>query len=279
MESAATPYFFYAMGILFREGLEALVVIAALLAAVRRSGQSASARDIYIGAGAALVASVVLAVALNRILSDEMGDTLEGVFQLIGAATLFYVSSWMTAKAQADSWRDFVKSQIDRAVHSSMPSRTLGLTAFVAVLREGAETIVFFQALMGGATERVEKHAVALGIAAASAALLLAFVMLEKAMARMPLGAFFRWTSVLLYAMAVIFVGQGIASWQESGLLAATFIDGVPTVKVVGLYPTVQTLVPQLVLIGVALLAPLYRRIRGARKQAPAHSHSRRIAA
>lgn len=279
MDSAATAYFFYAMGILFREGLEALVVIAALVAAVRRGGQTASTKDIYLGAGSALVISGLLAIALNRILSDETGDTLEGAFQLIGAATLFYVSSWMTAKAQADSWREFVNSQIDRAVHSSVPSLALGLTAFVAVLREGAETIVFFQALMGGATARVEKHAVALGIAAASAALLLAFMMLKKAMARLPLGAFFRGTSVLLYALAVIFVGQGIASWQESGLVGATFIDAVPTVKAVGLYPTVQTLVPQLVLIGVALAAPLYRRIRGVSKPAAAQSPSRRIAA
>jgi high-affinity iron transporter len=267
------------MGILLREGLEALVVIAALVAAVRRAGQTANSRAIYIGASSAVVVSLALAIALNWILSDNAGDTLEGAFQLIGAATLFYVSSWMTAKAQSDSWRDFVNSRIDRAVHSSMPSIALGLTAFIAVLREGAETIVFFQALMGGATASAEKHAVAFGIAAAAAALVLAFVMIQRAMERMPLGAFFKWTSVLLYAMAIIFVGQGIASWQESGLVPATFIDAVPTIKVVGLYPTVQTLVPQLLLILMALAAPLFRRIRGARKQAPAHSNSRRIAA
>jgi high-affinity iron transporter len=279
MQSVATLYFFYSMGILLREGLEALLVIAALVAAVRLAGQASRARAIYFGASSALVISIALAIALNFILSDDTGDTLEGAFQLIGAATLFYVSSWMTAKAQSDSWRDFVNSRLDRAVHSSMPSIALGLTAFIAVLREGAETIVFFQALLGGATASVERHAVSLGIGAATGALALAFVMIEKAIVRVPLGAFFQWTSVLLYAMAITFIGQGIASWQESGLVGATFIDGIPTIKVVGLYPTVQTIVPQLILILIALAAPLVRRIRAARKLLHPHSHSRGIAA
>jgi high-affinity iron transporter len=261
------------MGILLREGSEALLVVAALVATVRRAGQGA--RNIYLGAISAVIVSLGLAIAVNFILSDDTSDTLEGTFQLIGAATLFYVSSWMTAKAQSDSWRDFVNSRIDRAAKSSMPSIALGLTAFVAVLREGAETIVFLQALMGGATETIEKHAVALGIAAASVALTLGFVIAEKVMARIPLYAFFKWTSALLYAMAIIFVGQGIASWQESGLVGASFIEGIPAIKVIGLFPTVQTIVPQLVLILIALAPPSVRRIRETRKARQAHSQSR----
>jgi high-affinity iron transporter len=128
---------------------------------------------------------------------------------------------------------------------------------------------------MGGATEAIEKHAVALGIAAASVALTFGFAIAERVMARIPLYAFFRWTSVLLYSMAIIFVGQGIASWQESGLVRASFIDGIPAIRVIGLFPTVQTIVPQLVLILIALAPPLVRRIRDTRRARQPHSQSR----
>jgi len=106
MQSVPAPYFFYSMGILLREGSEALLVLAALVAAVRRAGQGA--RNIYLGAIAAVIVSLALAIAVNFILSDDTSDTLEGAFQLVGAATLFYVSSWMTAKAQSDSWRTVI---------------------------------------------------------------------------------------------------------------------------------------------------------------------------
>ncbi len=99
-----------------------------------------------------------------------------------------------------------------------MPGLALGLTAFLAVIREGAETIVFFQALTVGATASFEKHAVMAGIAAATAGLAITFFVLNRAAHRIPFGKFFYATSILLYALAVVFIGQGIASFQESAV-------------------------------------------------------------
>jgi len=261
--STVLPYFLYSSGILFREGLEALLVIIALVAGTRETGQTARVRDIYLGAGTAIGASVALAWAVNHFIGDNTSDTLEGIFQLLAAATLFYVSSWMTSKGQAKQWSSFIRSRVEAAKASRGPSIALAFTAFLAVMREGAETIVFFQALVSGATERVERHAIALGVAVGAIALTLTFTLLRKLVYRVPIGAFFSVTSVLLYGLAVAFAGQGIGSFQESGVVSATFVSYIPTLPMLGVFPTIQTLAAQgllLALAAAALLMPLIRR-------------------
>ncbi len=257
METTSTviPYFLYSSGILLREGLEALLVIIALVAGTREAGQESRARDVYAGGLIAVGVSIALAWAVNHLIGDNTSDTIEGVFQLTAAATLFYVSSWITAKAQAQHWKSFIKAQLDAAKHSKGPSIALGLTAFLAVMREGAETIVFFQALVAGATERAERHAVFLGVVAGALGLAVIFVCLRSLVSRIPIGAFFSATSILLYAMAVVFVGQGIASFQESGVMSATFVNHLPTLPMFGFFPTIQTIVAQAILILLAATA------------------------
>ncbi|MGH7905205.1 MAG: FTR1 family iron permease, partial [Candidatus Binataceae bacterium] len=227
----AVPYFLYSLGILFREGFEALIVVIALVAGTREAGQDDKARGIYIGAILAIAVSCALAWSVNHLLADDASDTLEGCFQFFAAATLFYVSSWLTSKAQADQWKHFIRQRISRAERSMLPAVALGLTAFLAVMREGAETIVFFQALLSGATATVEKQAVMAGVAAGAIALAIAFIILRRAASRIPIGSFFSVTTVLLYGLAVVFIGQGVASWQESGLIAATFVPYAPSVQ------------------------------------------------
>ncbi|HXN84910.1 MAG TPA: FTR1 family protein [Candidatus Binataceae bacterium] len=249
MSHTVVPYFLYSAGILFREGLEALLVVVALVAGTREVERGGRAREIYSGALAAVVASIVLAWVVNYFISDDASDTLEGIFQVLAAATLFYVSSWLTSKSQSDRWMSFINDQVKGARESAVPGLALALTAFLAVIREGAETIVFFQALTAGATESVEKHAVAAGIIVASVGLAITFVVLNRAAHRIPFGKFFYATSILLYALAVVFIGQGIASFQESGWIGATFLDHVATMPMLGLYPTVQSIAAQLLLI------------------------------
>jgi high-affinity iron transporter len=254
------PYFLYSAGILFREGLEALLVVVALVAGTREAGRDSRAKDIYAGALVAIVASIALAWGVNHLISDDASDTLEGIFQVLAAATLFYVSSWLTSKSQAQSWQHFINDRVRGANESAAPGLALALTAFLAVIREGGETIVFFQALTVGATEDVEKHAVAAGIAFAAVGLTITFIVLNRAANRIPFGKFFHATSILLYALAVVFIGQGIASFQESEWIGATFIDHVPTIPMLGLYPTVQTIAAQLALIAFAAAAMLIPR-------------------
>ena len=255
MAPTTIPYFLYSLGILFREGLEATLVVIALAAGARQAGRADRARDIYAGALAAVAASIVLAWAVNHVIGDDTSDTLEGAFQFLAAGTLFYVSSWITSKGQSHTWTNFIKHKVMSAEASALPALALGLTAFLAVMREGAETIVFFQALTAGATDTPDRIAVLLGIAAGAVALAVTFGLLTRAAHRIPIGSFFGVTSILMYGLAVVFVGQGVGSWQESGLIHATFIDHIPTIQPLGLFPTVQSIAAQLVLVIVAAAA------------------------
>ena len=272
-DTTALPYFIYSSGILFREGLEAMLVIIALVAGTRQAGQAHRARDIYLGGAVAIIASLALAWAVRHLIGDNTSDTLEGIFQLLAAATLFYVSSWLTGKAQASRWKSFIDAKVEAAQNSRGPALALALTAFLAVMREGAETIVFFQALLSGATARIEQHAVMMGVIVGAAALAITFIALRRLTNLIPIGPVFAVTSVLLYALAFIFIGQGIASFQESGILDATFISGsLPSLPMLGFYPTVQTLAAQGLLILLALASifrPAIRSRATARSAAP----------
>jgi high-affinity iron transporter len=270
MSHATVPYFLYSFGILLREGLEALLVVIALAAGARTTDQRDRSRDVYVGAILALVASAIMAWMVNDLIGDDASDTLEGAFQFLAAATLFYVSSWLTSKNQHDRWNKFISDKLRSAEQSSVPAFALGATAFLAVIREGGETIVFFQGLTAGATELTERHAVFAGIIAALLALAVVFWILTRAAYRIPLGTVFSVTSILLYALAVVFIGQGVGSWQEANVLPATFIDHVPQIPAIGLFPTLESIGAQLVLILLAvgaLFGPraVARRIKVAR--------------
>jgi len=242
-----------------------MIVVIALVAGTREAGHGEKARGIYIGALSAIVVSCALAWSVNHLIADNASDTLEGVFQFMAAGTLFYVSSWLTSKAQADQWKHFIRNRIESAQRSVMPAVALGLTAFLAVMREGAETIVFFQALVSGASAGAEQHAVLAGVGAGALALVVVFFILQRAAMRIPVGSFFSATTLLLYFLAVVFIGQGVSSWQESGLITATFVPHVAAIPMIGLFPTVQTLLAQGLLLIVAMAAFMIPRRRSAR--------------
>jgi high-affinity iron transporter len=261
MTSTTAAYFLYSTGILLREGFEALLVVVALTAAVGQLRNRRAVRSIYLGAALAVLASVCLAWSLGDLLSDNASDGLEGVFQLLGAATLLYVSSWLGIRGQAGNWKAFVRSRVEHASHSYTPAAALALTAFAAVMREGAETIVFFQALLAGADQGSERRAVTGGIVLAAFGLVVLAIVLQRAASWLPIGRFFSVTSALLGALAVVFVGQGIASLQEAGILHATLVAQIPTIKILGLFPTVQSLSAQLALLLVVVAAGFIQRL------------------
>jgi high-affinity iron transporter len=256
MSQTAIAYFLSSMGTLFREGTEAMLVIVALTATTRAAGRRGHARYINAGACAAIAGSIILAVAANYLISDDTSDTLEGVFQLLGAAMLFYVSSRLTAKGRAE--------------RGDIPVLALGLTAFVAVIRKGAETIVFLQALSAGAAAGAERDAIVAGIAAATVAIASLFVIIEWGARKMPLTIVFKTATVMLCAMAVVFIGQGFASLQEADWVTATFVDYIPTIPALGIFPTVQSLGAQAILLlaVAALFAPRYGAVRAAERTA-----------
>ena len=239
--------------ILFREGVEAMLVVAALVAYLRRSGYSDKVRVIWHGVVWALVASVGAAWTLNRLVSTSgaQQEAIEGITMLIAAGVLVYVSYWLTAKKDADRWQAFIKEKMDRAIGRGSLF-ALGMVAFLAVFREGAETILFYRALIGGTEGQL--NAIWVGMLLATLALGGVYMVVRLASIRLPIGLFFGATAILLFLMAFVFTGQGILELQVSSLIPTTRLEGWPMISWLGVFPTRETMAGQ---VAVVALLPL----------------------
>jgi high-affinity iron transporter len=177
-------------------------------------------------------------------------ELLEGIVALIAAAVLFYVSYWLISKSQAQAWQRYLAHRVEEGViHGS--GWSLGATAFLAVYREGAETILMLRPIVGGGGWLTVVGALLVG------GVLLAgvFWAFRYAGMRLPLRSFFSVTGVMLFALAVIFAGKGTAELQEAGIVRITPLVWMPTVPDLGLFPTLQTVLIQLVLVIGAVAA------------------------
>ena len=246
--------------LLLREGFEAILIVAALMTFLTRAGATARRRDVAKGAWAAVAASLVTAAAIEMLFEVTPGqrEALEGVTMLLATGVLFYVSYWLLSKIEVAKWNAFVKGRMEDAL-SAGSSFALASVAFLAVYREGFETILFYKALLtsagaaqgggGGAS------AVAAGIAAGAVGLLVVYLAINRFGVRIPLRPFFAVTSAMLYYMAFVFAGKGIADLQEAGLVRTTVLDWAPRIPVLGIYPTAESLALQGVLVALLLFA------------------------
>lgn len=259
--------FLSAFLIILREGLEAILILAALIAYLVKTGQGAHLLTVYQGALAALAASGLTAWVLQAVLrvSGAGQEILEGITMLVAVVVLFLVSFWLLDQAQARRWQAYIHSHV--AASLSRGSRlALWWAAFLAVYREGAETVLFFQALLSGGAG-IEQ--VSLGLILGLGLLAVVFVLIRWGSLKIPLRPFFAVTGFLLYYMAFVFAGRGVRELQEGGVVPATFLNGLPVLDWLGLYPTVETLVVQGLLVFLAFVALLVilRRRRGGRHE------------
>jgi high-affinity iron transporter len=234
--------------ILLREGFEAILVITALITYLRRQEATDQLPAIYYGIGLALVASVLTAYLLNAVfkVSGEAKEALEGITMLVAAGVLFYVSYWLISKSESARWQEWIKGQINNAI-SKGSIFALGFAAFLAVYREGAETVLFYQALVGQSNG--DYLAIAFGFAAAAVALSVIYWLMKTASYHLPIGLFFTATAVLLYYLAVTFAGNGMLELQEAKWVSITPVDWLPRISWLGLHPTVETVLAQLLLL------------------------------
>jgi len=239
--------------ILFREGVEAMLVVASLVAYLRRSGYADKVNVIWHGVGWALFASIGAAWLLHSILqtSGANREAIEGVTMLLAAVVLVYVSYWLFAKREAERWQAFIREKMDKAIGRGSLF-ALGFTAFLAVFREGAETILFYQALLSGV--RGQLYALWGGMVVAVIALSVVYFLVRIASIRLPLGLFFGATAVLLFGMAFVFTGQGLLELQISRLVSTTRLDNWPTISWLGVFPTRETIAGQLLVVSMVPL-------------------------
>jgi high-affinity iron transporter len=270
----ATHYsVFDATTILLREGLEALLVLVALLAFLKQSGNAARRGYIWAGAGVGLLGSIALGVALHLLLRSVMNsgnrELLEGITGLFAAVMLLYVSYWMHRQASLRDWQQHLRRQTTAALTTGS-AVGLGLLAFLAVFREGAETVLFFL----GMAANISTGDLLLGLAIGAAILTVLGVLLLGIGVRIPMRPFFAVASVLVFYLCFKFLGTGIHAFQVAGVLPATSATYLPDSDALGISPTWQTTLPQLLLLAAALAvllrAPLRRwALRGRRSTQP----------
>jgi high-affinity iron transporter len=242
--------------LILREGLEAILVVGALVAFLLKTGAGHRRRDIHVGVAAAVGASLLTAVLLETIFQVRQAsqEALEGGVMLVATAMLFYVSYWLLSKMEVAKWNRFVKGRVQDAV-SSGSALALASVAFLAVYREGFETVLFYKALfLTGAGSALP---VFVGMVAGGACLAVVYLGINRWGMRIPLKPFFGFTSAFLYYMAFVFAGKGIAELQEGGVIGTTVLPWGPRLPALGIYPTIESLALQLVLLlllGGALL-------------------------
>ena len=245
-----------AFTILLREGLEALLIVVAIIAFLRKAGRTEVLPYVHAGTGAALLAGVATWGAATYLIniSGASRELTEGFAALFAAAVLLFVGIWMHGKSQAGAWQHYIKEQIGAAL-SRRSAWFLFLLAFIVVYREVFETILFYVALW---SQGAEQAVVAGAITAIAALAVIAWLMLRYSR-KLPIGTFFTISAVLMAILAVMLTGKGIAALQEANWVSARLLD-LPRFEWMGFYPTLQGLVAQLVCALVLVAGFAYNR-------------------
>ena len=243
--------FLGAFTILLREGIEALLVVIAMIAFVKKSQRSEVLPYVHGGWIAALLAGVATWVVATYFvsISGASREMTEGIGALLAAVILVSVGIWMHGKSQAEEWRRYIQEKMGKALSRGSAWFLFGL-AFVVVYREAFETILFYAALWNPQSSGI---ILAGALSAVALLALIAWAMLRYSR-KLPITQFFRYSAILIAILAVILAGKGVGAFQEAGVLSATFIAGLPRLAELGFFPTVETIGAQLLTL-LALIA------------------------
>lgn len=242
--------------ILIREGLEALLVVAAVIAYLVKSGNKRFTKFIYLGVLAGLAGSGLIAVLFTFLFggSGPIQEISEGVCALIAMAMLLWTSNWMLNKSSVEAWNRYIRNKTEAAVASAQSKMeagegvsfgmvvSLAMLSFLAVFHEGAETVIFYESIYSMSQD---SRGMWIGGIAAAVVLLIIFFVLRFTSVKIPIGPFFLVTSILMAVLVVIFAGGGIHALIEGDLIEGTYLSNVPTNDWIGLYPYVECLVAQ----------------------------------
>lgn len=245
--------FVNSFSIILREALEALLIIAAIIAALMHSGNRTMIRYVHYGWVLALFAGLGTWVAARTVIdiSGARREIIEGATSLLAAVVLFYVSYWLVSKTDVKKWKEYVRSKTQGAL-TRRSGLTLAFVSFLAVYREAFETLLFYQALFYQ-TGSSMPHVIYGLVAGVAVVFVIAFLMYRFTL-RIPLKYFFSFASVFLYLLCFILLGRGILELQEAGIISSTSADFIPYMDTLGIYPTYETAIPQCILLVLAFL-------------------------
>jgi high-affinity iron transporter len=249
-QASGASSFFGAFTILLREGLEALLIVVAMLAFLRKADRSDVMPYVHGGWVAALVAGAATwAVATYAVeISGASRELTEGFGSVFAALVLLWVGIWMHGKSNADAWQRYIREKLTTELNARS-AWFLFVLSFVVVYREVFETILFYAAIW----TQGNGGAVLAGAGSAIAILAVIAGVMMRYSRMLPIGKFFAYSSALMALLAVVLIGKGVSALQEAGYLPVNPLDGFPRIEILGLYPTTEGVAAQAVMI--ALLA------------------------
>ncbi|MCY1169582.1 FTR1 family protein [compost metagenome] len=246
-----------ALTILLREGLEALLVVVAILAFLKKAERSDVLPYVHAGWVTALVAGgLTWGVATYLVeLSGASREMTEGFSAIFASLVLLAVGVWMHQKSMAGRWQAYVKQKLSSALNRKS-AMMLFLLSFITVYREVFETVLFYAALW------TQDNGIYLLAGLGSGIVILAGVawLLLRSSARLPISQFFLYSSALVGILAIVLMGKGIAALQKVGLLENTPLL-IPRVDALGVYPSFQTMGAQVVVILIIVASLVYNRM------------------
>jgi high-affinity iron transporter len=247
--ASSTTLFVASAVILLREGLEVVLLIGLMLALLGRMGRDDAKRWVHRGWMAALAAGGLTWVAATFLVqvSGRSREVLEGVVALVAAVVLLFVSHWFLSAAEKQRWLALIKEKVAGHLNEGRVLPLFGI-AFLAVYREAFETVLFYQALLldspGGGMPILG------GLVAGLAGVAVFGFLILRAGRKLPLGPLFTVSGLILCALCVVFVGQGLAALREAGVMSPRPVD-LPTVSWLGLYPDLLGLGAQAAMVAV----------------------------
>ena len=251
--------FLYSLLIIVREGLEALLIVAAIVAFLVKNQHQEKLPLIRHSVGVALLASIITAFIFQLIFenSGQNREILEGFTMIFAVVMLFMMSYWLLSKVEAQNWKRYLEGKLTKAL-STGSLIGLWLTSFLAVYREGAETVLFYYALIGDIENTIGYLYLISGFMVGILILLICYWIMRYSVLKLPLKPFFMFTGSLMYFMAFVFAGKSILELIEGKLFEPTLIPHIPQIQWLGIYPYWETLIPQIILLTAAFFAWCY---------------------
>jgi len=250
----ALSTFLGALTILLREGLEALLVVVAMMAFLKKADRTDVLPYVHAGWMTALTAGGLTWLVATYVVdvSGASREMTEGVSAVFAAVVLLAVGMWMHQKSLAGRWQTYVKEKLSSAL-SKKSALMLFVLSFVTVYREVFETVLFYAALW------TQDNGVYLLAGLASGVVILAAVaaVLLRSAARLPISQFFAFSSALVGALAVVLMGKGVAALQKVGVLQITPLS-IPRIDVLGVYPSIQTVTAQVLILLIIVASVAY---------------------
>ncbi|WP_143403595.1 FTR1 family iron permease [Fusobacterium massiliense] len=236
-------------GLLLREGLEAILVVVAIIAYLVKTGNEKLCKQVYYGMGAGVIGSFILAFLIDILLGGVGQEMMEGITMFLAVAVLFWVSNWILSRSEEEAWSRYIKSQVQKSIDQNS-GRALIFSAFLAVLREGAELVLFYKAMLtGGQTNKMFAF---YGFLVGTVVLIAIYVIFRYTTVRLPLKPFFKFTSILLFLLCISFMGKGVVELTEAGVISGS--TTIPAMNGyqntwLNIYDRAETLIPQIMLV------------------------------